>query len=141
MTGVHSGLSYIEDIKSFPGNVEVQMVKTFVSRGTSNPSAASTGRMTFRLNVSFILLPEVPMLRRYFDPRVGYFTNAFTEYSDDQQRVKSKQFVCRWRLEPKSDEDWDKMATGELIEPKKPIVYYIDPGNRDELYKILKSKV
>ena len=128
MTGVHSGLSYIEDIKSFPGNVEVQMVKTFVSRGTSNPSAASTGRMTFRLNVSFILLPEVPMLRRYFDPRVGYFTNAFTEYSDDQQRVKSKQFVCRWRLEPKSDEDWDKMAAGELIEPKKPIVYYIDPA-------------
>ena len=128
MTGVHSGLSYIEDIKTFPGNVEVQMVKTFVSRGTSNPSAASTGRMTFRLNVSFILLPEEPMLRRYFDPRVGYFTNSFTEYSDDQQRVKSKKFICRWRLEPKSDEDWDKMAAGELIEPKKPIVYYIDPA-------------
>jgi len=128
LAGSHGGLSYIEDIKTFPGNVEVQMVKTFVTRGMSTPSAASTGRMTFRLNVSFILLPEVPMLRRYYDPRVGYFTNSFTEYSDDQQRVKGKEFICRWRLEPKSDEDWDKMAAGELIEPKKPIVYYIDPA-------------
>ena len=128
LTGMHGGLSYVEDIKTFPTNVEVQMVKTFVTRGSDSPSAEATGRMTFRLNISFILLPEVPMLRRYYDPRVGYFTNSFTEYSDDQQSVKGKKFICRWRLEPKSAEDWDKMEQGELIEPKKPIVYYIDPA-------------
>ena len=137
LTAMHGGLSYIEDIKTFPTNVEVQMVKTFMTRGRQNPSAAATGRMTFRLNVSFVMLPDTLMLRRYYDPRVGYFTNSFTEYSDDQQRVKGKSFVCRWRLEPKSQEDWDKMEKGELIEPKKPIVYYIDPATPKRWRKYL----
>ena len=130
-------ISYIEDIKSFPTNTEVRVVKTFNGGNSSKVAAVrSTGKATFGLNISFVLLPEKPMMRRYYDPRVGYFTDDFTSYSDDQQRVEEKRFICRWRLEPKP-EDVEKMRKGELVEPIKPIVYYIDPATPKQWRKYL----
>ncbi len=68
------------------------------------------------------------MQRRLFDPRVGYFTDDFTLFSDNQQRVEPKRFITRWRLEPKDSADAELMKRGILVEPRKPIVYYIDPA-------------
>ncbi|UKK50007.1 zinc-dependent metalloprotease [Prevotella sp. E13-17] len=136
LQAMRGDMSYIEDIKSFPMNTEVRTVKTFASMGRSLPSAASTGLVTFGLNISFVLLPEKPMMRRYFDPRVGYFTDRFNSYSDDQQRVESKTFITRWRLEPRP-EDVEKMKNGELVEPAKPIIYYIDPATPKQWRKYL----
>ena len=137
LQGQVNEMSYIEDIKSFPLNTEVRMVKTFNGGGTSRMAATSrTGKATFGLNVSFVLLPEKPMMKRYFDPRVGYFTDSYTSYSDDQQRVEGKTFVTRWRLEPRP-EDVEKMRRGELVEPIKPIVYYIDPATPKQWRKYL----
>ncbi len=127
--------SYIEDIKSFPLNTEVRLVKTF-NGGSSLAAGRSTGRTTLGLNISFILLPEKPMMRRYYDPRVGFFTDHFASYSDDQQRVEGKTFVTRWRLEPRP-EDVEKMRRGELVEPQKPIIYYIDPATPKQWRKYL----
>lgn len=121
-------LSYIESIKTFPLNTEVRTVKTWMSPSPKTFAAGYTGKVTLGLNVSFVLLPKEPMRRRFFDPRVGYFTDSFSEYSDHQQRVKNKRFITRWRLEPKDSADMEKMKCGELVEPKKPIVYYIDPA-------------
>ena len=128
-------LSYIEDIKSFPLNTEVRMVKTYNSFGNL-ASARSTGKVTFGINLSFVLLPSEPMKTRYYDPRVGFFTHGYNSYSDDQQRVKEKIFISRWRLEPKP-EDVEKMRNGELVEPIKPIVYYIDPATPKQWRKYL----
>lgn len=128
LSALLSQLSYIESIKSFPLNTEVRTVKTWMSSVRRTHAAAYTGKVTLGLNVSFILLPEVPMQRRLFDPRVGYFTDYFTQFSDDQQRVESRRFITRWRLEPKDSADMERMKRGELVEPKKPIVYYIDPA-------------
>lgn len=136
LQGYLGDMSYIEDIKSFPMNTEVRMVKTWVSNGTSLIAARETGKVTIGLNVSFVLLPEVPMARRFFDPRVGFFTDHFTSYTDDQQRVESKTFITRWRLEPRP-EDVEKMKRGELVEPIKPIVYYIDPATPKQWRKYL----
>ncbi len=136
LQAMRGDMSYIEDIKSFPMNTEVRTMKTFASMGRSLPSAASTGLVTFGLNISFVLLPEKPMMRRYFDPRVGYFTDRFNSYTDDQQRVESKTFVTRWRLEPRP-EDVEKMKNGELVEPAKPIIYYIDPATPKQWRKYL----
>lgn len=131
-----SNLSYIEDIKTFPLNTEIRMVKTYNSNSTSLASANSTGKATFGINLSFILLPEKPMLARYYDPRVGFFTHGYNSYSDDQQRVRVKRFISRWRLEPKP-EDIERMRKGELVEPQKPIVYYIDPATPKQWRKYL----
>lgn len=121
-------LSYVDTLRTFPINTEVTTVKTFLSKpGNSLPAGAETGVVTLKLNTSFVLLPRVPMRSRTFDPRVGYFTESFVEYADNQQRVKPRQVIARWRLEPRV-EDMDKYRRGELVEPKKPIVYYIDPA-------------
>ena len=128
LAGLLPALSYIESIKSFPMNTEVRTVKTWSSSQPATFAGRATGKVTVGLNVSFVLLPEKPMTRRFFDPRVGYFTDSFVYYSDYQQRVEPKRFITRWRLEPKDSADAERMKRGELVEPKKQIVYYIDPA-------------
>ena len=129
-------LSYIDTVKTFPINTEIQTVKTFSAKPNKIPSAAVTGLVTLRLNTSFVLLPENLMRSRTFDPRVGYFTDNFVEFDDKQQQVKRRSVIARWRLEPK-DEDIEKMKRGELVEPKKPIVFYIDPATPKQWVKYL----
>ncbi|MBQ0048734.1 MAG: zinc-dependent metalloprotease [Bacteroidales bacterium] len=134
--GAQTG-SYIDDIKSFPNNTEVRLVKTYASAGQELVAARATGRVTLGLNISFILLPERPMMPRYYDPRVGYFTESFNDYNDEQQRVRRTVYISRYRLEPKNEEDAQRMRQGELIEPAKPIVYYIDPATPKQWRKYL----
>jgi len=132
--------SYIVNVKSFPINTEVRVVRTFTSTptfmpntgpvsfpSTTLPAAYSAGAVTLEMNNSFVLLPKVPMQKRFFDPRVGFFADEYTVYTDEQQKVDDETFIVRWRLEPK-DADIEKWKRGELVEPKKPIVYYIDPA-------------
>lgn len=130
-------LSYIEDIKTFPTNTEIRLVKTYNSPAGYLRASAMTGKVTFGLNISLVLLPEEPMQPRLFDQRVGYFTHSFNTFSDEQQRVGRKIMISRYRLEPKNAEDAEKMRRGELIEPKKPIIYYIDPATPKQWRKYL----
>ena len=136
LSGLASDRSYIESIKSYPINLEVRTVKTYNASapmpgspagGSFIPAAANAGAVTFELNTSILLLPKMPMGRRLFDPRVGYFADNFVEYSDDQQKVKNQVFAVRYRLEPKP-QDLEKYKRGELVEPIKPIIYYVDPA-------------
>jgi len=132
--------SYIESIHTYPINTEIRTVKTFTASPApsapamggrapsgSLPAADVTGAVTVELNSSFLLLPKTPMRKRLFDPRVGFFASEYTVYGDDQQRVEENRFIHHWRLEPK-DEDVEKWKRGELVEPKKQIVYYVDPA-------------
>jgi ribosomal protein S18 acetylase RimI-like enzyme len=129
--------SYIENVRSFSNNVEISTVKTYgllaaasaIGRGASPAPAAAgaaNGSATVELNTSLVILPKVPMKGRYFDPRVGYFTSNYTDFDLNPQGVKDVQMIARWRLEPKA-EDMARYKRGELVEPKKQIVYYIDP--------------
>ncbi|WP_018616554.1 zinc-dependent metalloprotease [Segetibacter koreensis] len=139
--------SYIQNISSFPLNTEIRTVKTFnsspsfglfssVAPSSNIPAANAAGVVTIELNTSMILLPEKPMEIRYWDRRVGFFPEDFTTFSDNQQRTESNIFAVRWRLEPK-DEDIKKWQRGELVEPKKPIIYYIDPATPPKWRKFL----
>ncbi|HEX5668162.1 MAG TPA: zinc-dependent metalloprotease, partial [Chitinophagaceae bacterium] len=93
----------------------------------SVPAASTAGAVTLEMNTSFIVLPKVPAKKRLFDTRIGYFADDYTVYSDDQQKVEQANFIVRWKLEPKP-EDVEKWKRGELVEPVKPIIYYIDPA-------------
>lgn len=130
--------SYVIDQRSFPNNIEIKTVKTYMRTpapsgfggGTPTisfgaPSAGSPA--TFELNSSLILLPKTPMKPRYFDPRVGFFATSFTDFDANPQGIQRIRLITRWRLEPKP-EDVEKYKRGELVEPAKPIVYYIDPA-------------
>src|SRR5258707_13756179 len=92
----------------------------------SSPTDAA-GAVTLELNTSFILLPSIPMSKRLFDSRVGYFADDYVVYSDEQQKIENQEFIVRWRLEPRP-EDREKWLRGEKVHPAKPIVYYIDPA-------------
>ena len=109
--------SFTQKVNSFPLNTEIKTVKTY---------AGNAQLLTFELNSSLVLLPAEQMRPRYFDQRVGYFSRGYLNY-DAPQRVKADFMITRWRLEPK-DEDIAGYERGELVEPKKPIVFYIDPA-------------
>lgn len=139
LTKLETDRSYIQSIKTFPINTEVRMVKTYTSvapppspSGSSTttvlPAGSSSGVVTLEINSSMILLPKTPARKRLFDNRVGYFATGYTVYGEESQRSETEVFAVHWKLEPKSQADVEKMKKGELIEPKKPIVYYIDPA-------------
>ena len=134
--GLAMDRSFIQHINTFPINTEIRSVKTFNTGGGGIPSpfvilfsspSDAAGAVTLELNTSLILLPAKPMRKRLFDRRVGYFADDYTVYSDEQQKIDNQEFIVRWRLEPKP-EDMEKWKHGELVEPAKPIVYYIDPA-------------
>jgi len=139
LSAIAADRSYIESIKSYPINIEVRTVKTFNASApmpgspmgggstASIPAAQNAGAVTLELNTSIRLLPKVPMNTRLFDSRVGYFADNYVEYSDDQHKVQNQVFAVRYKLEPKP-QDLEKYKRGELVEPAKPIVYYIDPA-------------
>ena len=114
---------YVESIKSYPLNIEARHVKTYLAK--SPPSNGTLGSISVEINNSMVLLPAEPMKRRYFDERVGWFTSAQVDYGLEAQESKSVKFLDRWRLEVKP-EDVEKYKAGELVEPKKQIVYYVD---------------
>nr|WP_315179272.1 zinc-dependent metalloprotease [uncultured Flavobacterium sp.] len=121
LTTLADDKSFIETIDVYPINIEVKTTKTYTN------ATASSGSITLRLNTSIVLLPKTPMRKRFADERVGYFANKYVLFDDDEQRAQAKYIVQRYRLEPK-DKDIKKYERGELVEPKKQIVYYIDPA-------------
>ncbi len=123
VTRLDSAKSFIESIKSYPLNIEARHVKTYIA--SAPPSNSSLGTISVEINNSMILLPENPMKRRYFDRRVGWFKRDQVDYGLEDQKTKTVSFLDRWRLEVK-DEDVAKFKRGELVVPKKQIVYYID---------------
>jgi len=130
--------SFTERVSSYPQNIELRHVKTYFA--SSPPSNRSVGSISVEMSNSMILLPKTPMKRRYFDERVGWFDRAQVDYGSDAQKAKTVRYLDRWRLEVK-DEDIAKFNAGELVEPKKQIVYYIDPATPMKWRKYLKQGV
>ncbi|MBP5278187.1 MAG: zinc-dependent metalloprotease, partial [Prevotella sp.] len=127
--------TFIDTIKTFPINIEVSTLRTYMegtrqarpgATPTAAPAAAPTpgNFMTFTINTSIVLLPEKPMQPRLQDERVGYFTRNITKFSDSAPSERTA-IISRYRLEPKDPQAY---KAGKLVEPKKQIVYYIDPA-------------
>lgn len=135
---LESDLSYIESVKSYPLNIESRHVKTY--NAGEPPSNSETGTITLEMSNSMVLLPKVPMKRRTFDQRVGWFTSGQTDYGLDVQESKTVRYLDRWRLEVKP-EDVEKFKRGELVEPKKQIVYYIDRATPEKWRKYIKEGI
>lgn len=132
--GFQKDKSFINFVKAFPTNIEINTTKTFArtlgsTRGqTPSPSrAVVSGNYTVEINSSLVLLPENKMQPRYYDPRVGYFTVSYNDFDLNPQGVKRVSLIKRWKLEPKP-QDVERYNRGELVEPAKPIVFYIDPA-------------
>lgn len=128
--------SMIVSAKAFPQNVEVRHILTY--SGTKLPDNQVTNTLSVEMNQSFILLPEKPMTPRYYDDRVGYFSIQQVDYGLDEQKAAGRRFITRWRLEPKDPEAYRR---GELVEPVKPIVYYVDPATPEQWRPYIKKGI
>lgn len=119
-TSPNTDLSKINTIKAFDNNIYALSELT-----TKVSEPGGTVYVTVEVGSTLLLLPEKPMARRYASPRIGYFTDSSLRYADNQQRVSRHHFIQRWRLEPKPEDEADYLA-GRLVEPAKPIVFWLD---------------
>jgi hypothetical protein len=138
VTRIDKSRSYIDRVSSYPQNIETRHVKTYFA--SKSPSNGSVGSISVEMSNSMILLPKVPMKRRYFDERVGWFARGQVDYGLDAQRSKTVTYLDRWRLEVK-EEDLAKFKAGELVEPKKQIVYYVDRATPEVWREYIKQGI
>jgi hypothetical protein len=117
--------SYIDNVFAFSANIEIKTVKTYNLKPTP---AGAQPPVSIVLNNSMVLLPKVPMKPRLADQRIGFFSNTYVDFDVNPRGVANTGYIWRWRMEPKDDADMEKYKRGELVEPKKPIVIYIDPA-------------
>ncbi|AYL99451.1 DUF5117 domain-containing protein [Mucilaginibacter celer] len=129
--------SFIDDAKAFPTNVEIRSVKTYNQKPGPNGTPPP---FSFEFNSSIVLLPAVPMKARLADPRIGFFSNSYIDFDANPHGVASTSYIWRWRMEPKA-EDMDKYKRGELVEPQKPIVIYVDPATPKKWIPYLKQGI
>lgn len=134
-TATIKNLSRIISVKSFSNNVIASSeLTTKVTEGTTSVY------VTVEVSSSILLLPRIPMMGRMDNPRVGYFTKSLLSYNDEQQSVEKEQFITRWRLEPKP-EDRQRYLQGELVEPVKPIVFYIENSTPKRWRKYIRQGI
>ncbi|MEW6512353.1 MAG: zinc-dependent metalloprotease, partial [Bacteroidota bacterium] len=130
------GRSFVERMRSFPDNLETEVTLTYDAGQVPMDNSLSTISIT--MHHSMVRLPEKPMMSRLWDERVGFFGVFQYDYGYDSQRAEQRRYIARWRLEPKDEAAY---ARGELVEPIKPIVFYIDRGVPDKWRPYLKKGV
>ena len=117
--------SFLKDIHSYPDNISVTCVLgydvDYTAFGTivmqrNVPVTVTAARM-------LVLLPETPMCVRYANQKVNTAFLVRKRYVDEKSPLENTHLVKRWRLEPSNEEAFKR---GEKVEPKKPIVFYID---------------
>ncbi|RXJ51178.1 zinc-dependent metalloprotease [Gelidibacter gilvus] len=128
--------SFVTAAKSFPLNIEI--IQDFTYNASKPPMLPATETISLQMNQSMVLLPTTPMQPRLADPRVGFFTVSQYDYSSEALKSDQKTYIRRWRLEPKDPEAYKR---GELVEPIKPIVYYLDPATPEKLRKYIKQGI
>lgn len=131
----NTDLSRIRSIKAFDNNIYAVSELT-----TKVVEPGGTVYVTVEVGSSLLLLPETPMSRRFVSPKVGYFTENLLRFGDSQQRSAREHYITRWRLEPKEGEEAAYLA-GELVEPKKPIVFWIDSSTPEQWRKYIRQGI
>jgi hypothetical protein len=141
---IDSSRSYLSEVKAFQTNVEARALVTFRGGGgggfggpggPAGPGLGGAGRsVTTLIHQSLAILPETPMTGRLFDPRVGYFTEEFTDYSHSKQWSVSREYITRYRLEKKD-------PAAAVSEPVKPIVFYLSKEIPEKWHPYLKKGV
>ncbi len=131
-------LCYVDTAKAYPINIEVSTIRTYSMEPTSAVPASETGgTVTLSLNASFVELPDDVMQPRLADERVGYFTTGYTRFSD-YGKTEQNQIASRYKLVPKNKQAY---LNGNLVEPEKQIVYYIDPATPRKWVPYLKAGI
>ena len=113
----------VTSLKSFANNACISMIRNYVTNMTGNSGSVAISNHPVSIGVQFTLalLPEDKMTPRLSDTRLGYFLTPKSIVNDSL--IDHASFINRWRVEPK---DPAAYFAGQLSEPVKPIVFYID---------------
>ncbi|WP_306599154.1 zinc-dependent metalloprotease [Geothrix sp. 21YS21S-2] len=136
-SALDAGRSFIEKVKAFPDNLNVESLLTYNASpsplpagGPAGPPRARTAQVTY----SMVRLPEVPMMPRLADDRIGFFGYEVLDFGREDQEALKRRFISRWRLEKKDPQ-------APRSEPVKPIIFYIDPATPAKWVPFLKRAV
>lgn len=137
--------AFVDRVKAFPLNVNVEASQTYSAPFASGPAAAFPTPMgtptlrpgtsgTVAMFYSFVQLPEKPMMPRVYDDRLGFFTVRQIDYGRDEHEAPRRTYIARWRLEKKD-------PSAPLSEPVKPITFYIDSATPAKWVPYIKKGV
>lgn len=123
--------SKLKEVKVFEKNLEITSILNY----SSEPDG-----YTVTVRRSILELPEEPMKVRWQDNRVGYFSSKYYTYTSSKDKLLTHEMIHRWRIEPKEGE-WEKYYRGELVEPERKIVFYVDNAFPDKWREVVKQGV
>lgn len=125
-------------IKAFEDNVTIESYMTYDYTLSFFGTEVQKNEITTKVNRTILLLPEEQMKPRIADTRVGIFLTTKQDITMEKDGIYYYTLANRWRLEPKDMEAWER---GELVEPVKPIVWYIDDAFPESWKAPLKQSV
>lgn len=126
--------SGISEVKSFEKNIEIETLLSYMTTG------AVVKPYSVYVRRSLFVLPDNPMSMRLQDNRVGYFYTDKDIFTTTEDKIQQQSYINRWRLEPK-EEDMERYFRGELVEPKKPIIFYVDTAFPEKWRKTIREGI
>lgn len=131
-------LCALGNIKSFDDNATVESYLTYDYSINFMTSEVAKSKITVKVNRTLLLLPEELMKPRIADTRIGVFLTQKQNITMKHDGIEDYALANRWRLEPSDMEAW---KAGKLVEPKKPILWYIDDAFPEDWKQPLKKSV
>jgi len=129
IAGIQRNKSWVEKTWAFPENVNIEVTQTGLGAAPAAVPGLGGGAprsQTARMHFSMLKLPDVPMMPRWEDERVGYISSSFYDMSRAVHKAESKSFIHRFKLVKKD-------PNAAISDPVEPIIYWIDPATPDWL--------
>ena len=127
----NSSLTFVKGLKSFDSNASVRVEMNFSVNASLMGVLTVAKDMPLTAEVTYTILPVEASnaIPRFADARVGYQTTRKVSFPDYLDQSEPVYLAHRWQLVPK---DKKAYAKGQLTEPEKKIVFYLDsafPGS------------
>ena len=121
----NSNLTFVRGLKSFDSNASVRVEMNFSVNASLMGVLTVAKDMPLTAEVTYTILPVEASnaIPRFADARVGYQTTRKVSFPDYLDQSEPVYLAHRWQLVPK---DKKAYAKGQLTEPEKKIVFYLD---------------
>ena len=121
----NSSLTFVRGLKSFDSNASVRVEMNFSVNASLMGVLTVAKDMPLTAEVTYTILPVEASnaIPRFADARVGYQTTRKVSFPDYLDQSEPVYLAHRWQLVPR---DKKAYAKGQLTEPEKKIVFYLD---------------
>ncbi|MCK9304944.1 MAG: zinc-dependent metalloprotease [Bacteroidales bacterium] len=133
--------SFLGNIKAFSDNIVVTSTLSYnftLTDQRDNKTVVKDAPFTAVVSRSIVLLREKPVRPRFADYRVAIFTTGKQLLAEKEQSSRIIYYANRWNLEPS---DVEAFKAGKLVDPVKPIIFYIDNNFPDQWKPHIKEAV